>query len=166
MASETADRSKADDRDVVVTRVLAAPRALVFEAWTRPEHVVHWWQPVDGMEPPVCEVFDVRPGGVMRLRVKTPDGMEQVWHGVFREVVPPERLVFEDACEEKGRVFHRTVTTVTLEDMGGKTRLTIRARLEFVPGRDAKYTPEFMRRGWAGGWERNLNLLERRLAQE
>jgi uncharacterized protein YndB with AHSA1/START domain len=157
--------SEAADRDVVVTRVLDAPRALVFEAWTQPEHVVHWWQPV-GFGPPVCEVFDARPGGAMRLRVKTPDGTEQVWSGVFREVVPPERLVFEDACEEKGRVFHRTVTTVTFEDIAGKTRLTIHGRLDWVPGRDAKYTPDFMRRGWAGGWETNLNLLERRLAQE
>ena len=161
MASDTADR------DVVVTRVLAAPRALVFEAWTKLEHVAHWWQP-DGFEPPVCEVFDARPGGVMRFRVKAPDGTEQMWHGVFREVIPPDRIVFEDACEEQGRVFHRTVTTVTLEDMGAKTRLTIHGRLEFVPGRDVKYTPDFMRRGWATGWEENLDLLERHLnsAQE
>ena len=159
MASEDADR------EVVVTRVLAAPRALVFEAWTRPEHVVHWWQPV-GLEPPVCEALDARPGGAFRVRLKTPDGIEYVWYGVFREVVPPERIVFEDACEEKGRVFHRTLTTVTFEDIAGKTRLTIHARLDWVPGRDAKYTPDYMRRGWAAGWETNLNLLERRLAQE
>ena len=156
--------SEAADRDVVVTRVLAAPRALVFEAWTQPEHVVHWWQPV-GLEP-VCDAFDARPGGAFRLRMKTPDGTEYVWYGVFHEVVPPERIVFEDACEEKAGVFHRTVTTVTFEDIAGKTRLTIQARLDWVPGRDAKYTPDFMRRGWAAGWERNLTLLERRLAQE
>jgi len=157
--------SEVADRDVVITRVLAAPRALVFEAWTQPEHVVHWWRPV-GLEPLVCEAFDARPGGAFRVRLKTPDGIEYVWYGVFREVVPPERIVFEDACEEKGRVFHRTVTTVTFEDIAGKTRLTIHAKLDWVPGRDAKYTPAYMRRGWAAGWETNLNLLERRLAQE
>ena len=156
--------SEAADRDVVVTRVLAAPRALVFEAWTQPEHIVHWWQPV-GVEP-VCEALDVRPGGAFRVRMTSTDGTEYVWYGVFREVVPPERIVFEDACEEKGRVFHRTLTTVTFEDIAGKTRLTIHARLDWVPGRDAKYTPDFMRRGWVAGWETNLNLLERRLARE
>ena len=153
------------DRDVVVTRVLAAPRALVFEAWTQPEHVVHWWQP-EGFAPPVCEVLDARPGGAIRLRTKIHGGSEYVWYGVFREVVPPERLVFEDACEENGRVFHRTLTTVTLEDLGGKTRLTIHARLDWVPDRDPKYTSDRIRRGWVAGMEENLNLLERLLAQE
>jgi uncharacterized protein YndB with AHSA1/START domain len=134
----------------------------VFAAWTQKEHVVHWWQPAG--QAPVCEALDARPGGAFRVRLKTPDGIENVWYGVFREVVPPERIVFEDACEEKGRVFHRTVTTVTFEDVAGETRVTIHARLDWVPDRDAKYTPEFMRRGWAAGWERNLNLLEGHLA--
>jgi uncharacterized protein YndB with AHSA1/START domain len=164
VASEAADRSTADDRDVVITRVLAAPRALVFEAWTRPEHVVHWWQPL-GVEP-VIEALDARPGGAFRVCMKTPDGSEYVMYGIFREVVPPERIVFEDECQQQGSVFHRTVTTVTFEDLGAQTRLTIHARLDWVPGRDPKYTPDYMRRGWAASWDEILTLLERRLAQE
>lgn len=154
--------SEAVDRDVVITRVLSAPRALVFEAWTRAEHVKHWWQPM-GLGSAVCEALDARPGGTFRVRVKGPGGTEQVWYGIFREVAPPGRIVFEDACDEKGAVFHRTITTVTFEDMGEKTRVTMQARLDFVPGRDAKYTPDFMRRGWAAGWERILTLLEHHL---
>ena len=90
--------------EVVVTRVVAAPRSLVYAAWTDPRHVVHWWQPT-GFAPPVVETMDVRPGGVFRVRMRHADGVDYTWYGVYRTVVEGERLVYEDFCEEAGALF-------------------------------------------------------------
>ena len=145
--------------EVVVTRVVAAPRSLVYEAWTDPRHVVHWWQPT-GFAPPVVETMDVRPGGVFRVRMRHADGVDYTWYGVYRTVVEGERLVYEDFCEEAGALFHRTTTTVILEEQDGKTTITIRVWLDLVPDRDPKYTVESIRSGWVSGWEDNLTLLD------
>jgi uncharacterized protein YndB with AHSA1/START domain len=150
--------------EAVVTRVLDAPRALVYEAWTDPRHVVHWWRP-EGFAPPVVEVMDVRPGGTFRVRMPYANGVEYTWYGTYRTVVAGERLVFEDFCEEGGALFHHTVTTVTLEEHDGRTTVTIRVDLALVPDRDPKYTEDVIRHGWASGWEHNLTLLSHYLGR-
>ncbi len=149
----------AAEHEAVVTRVLDAPRALVYRMWVEPEHVVHWWQP-SGFATPVVETMDVRPGGTFRVRMPHVDGVEYTWYGVYRRVVENHLLVFEDFCDEAGARFHHTVTTVTFEEHDEKTTITIRVRLRLVPDRDPKYTVEVIRRGWASGWEDNLTLLE------
>ena len=98
---------------IVMTRRLAAPRAYVFDAWTQPEHVICWWDP-SGSRLTSCEI-DLRPGGAFRF---VPEGSPDVpsFSGVYREIAPPERLVF-DAMGAVGRVI--------LEDLGGATLMTV-----------------------------------------
>jgi uncharacterized protein YndB with AHSA1/START domain len=104
--------------------MFAAPREQVFEAWTRSEHVTCWWDPT-GSPLAQCEI-DLRPGGAFRFVNQRSAGGHQ-FAGVYREIAPPDYLVFE-AMGATGRVV--------LEEIGGKTRLTVRiecgsaARLE------------------------------------
>jgi uncharacterized protein YndB with AHSA1/START domain len=105
------------DRDthaIVLTRILAAPRAQVFEAWTQPEHVRCWWDPA-GLPLAECEI-DLRPGGAFRFVNRNSSGAYE-FAGIYREIAPPDYLIFE-AMGAIGRVI--------LEEIGGKTRLTVR----------------------------------------
>lgn len=97
------DGSVAIDRDshaIVLTHVLSAPRARVFEAWTQPEHVKCWWDPA-GRPLEVCEI-DLRPGGAFRFINQHASGARE-FAGIYREIAPPDRLVFE-AMGAIGRV--------------------------------------------------------------
>ena len=80
------------DREIVVTRVVDAPRRLVFEAWTNPEYLPRWMLGRPGWTMPVCEI-DLRPGGKWRFVWRQVDGTEMAMHGVYKEIAPPERLV-------------------------------------------------------------------------
>ena len=84
------------DREVVVTRVVTAPRRLVFEAWTNPEYLPRWMLGPPGWTMPVCEI-DLRPGGAFRTVMNGPNGERHDNTGCFLEVVPNERIVFTDA---------------------------------------------------------------------
>jgi uncharacterized protein YndB with AHSA1/START domain len=99
---------------IVLTRTLAASREQVFESWTRPEHVRCWWDPA-GHPLAVCEI-DLRAGGAFRFVNRHSSGAHE-FAGVYREIAPPKRLVFE-AMGAIGRVV--------LEERGGRTRLTVR----------------------------------------
>src|ERR1035438_2272733 len=116
-ASDTADR------ELIFTRVFDAPRELVFKAWTDPRHLMQWWGP-KGFTTSVYEM-DVRPGGVWRLAMRGPDGVDYKNRIVFLEVVKPERLVYKHE-PEKGSEPVSFETTVTFAEEGGKTRLTLR----------------------------------------
>ena len=118
------------DRHIVVTRLFDAPRALVFEAWTKAEHVAHWWDP-SGVPLAVCEI-DLRQGGAFRWVNRAPDGGEgYVFRGIYREIVPPEKLVFTAPDSPE-----RGATLVFAED-GKKTRLTITMECATRRERDA-----------------------------
>jgi uncharacterized protein YndB with AHSA1/START domain len=80
------------DREIAMTRVFDAPRRLVFEAWTNPEHVPHWLLGPEGWTMPVCEI-DLRPGGSWHFVWRRSDGTEMEMRGEYREITPPERLV-------------------------------------------------------------------------
>src|SRR5579862_8930953 len=86
------------EREVTITRTFAAPRALVFKAWTDPQHLAQWWGP-KGFTNPVCE-FDARVGGALRIHMRGPDGTIYPMEGVIRELVTPERLVFSAAATD------------------------------------------------------------------
>ena len=79
------------ERELVITRVYDAPRELVFRAWTDPKHMARWWGPKHFTNR--VEQMDVRPGGAWRIVMCAPDGSEYPAQGVYREIVPPERLV-------------------------------------------------------------------------
>jgi len=120
------------DREIVLTRVFDAPRRLVFEALTKPEHVRRWWG-WRASTMPVCEM-DFRPGGAWRFVQRGPDGKEAAFRGVYREIVPPERIV--NTFEFEGLPGHVSVETLTLVERDGKTTLTSTARFDSVEDRD------------------------------
>jgi uncharacterized protein YndB with AHSA1/START domain len=173
MAAENSNASssatpQADDRDFVITRVFDAPRALVFKAWTDPKHMARWWGPHTFTNPVVQ--LDVRAGGAFRIVMRGPDGIDHPAKGIYREVVEPERLVFTIDHSELPDEWHDRVnptrdkaagkpaveglTTVTFEDQGGKTKLTIRMRFESAALRDA-----LLKLGMNQGWSQSLERL-------
>ena len=119
--------------EIQLTRLFDAPRHLVFEALTRPEHVRQWWGRLgDGYSVPVCEI-DLRIGGRWRFVNRHPHG-EAAFHGEYKEIAPPDRLVFTEIFED----FPDAVSVVTTElaDEDGKTRLTATVRYPSVEVRD------------------------------
>src|SRR5687768_8262450 len=109
------------DTEIRMTRLFDAPRRLVFEAMTKPEHVKQWWGRLgEGYSVPLCEI-DLRPGGKWRFVNRHPNG-EAAFHGEYREITPPSRLVFTEIFEE----FPDSVSVVTSEftEEDGKTRMT------------------------------------------
>jgi uncharacterized protein YndB with AHSA1/START domain len=120
------------DREIVMTRVFDAPRDLVFEAHTSCEHMSHWWGPRK-YEVASCEI-DFRPGGAWRIVHRGPEGEGPGFRGEFREIVPPERIVW--TFEWEGMPGHVSVDTLTLEERDGKTTLTARSVFDTVEDRD------------------------------
>lgn len=115
------------DHQIVITRLFDAPRTLVFEAWTKAEHVAHWWDP-SGVPLAVCEI-DLRPNGAFRWVNRAPDGGEgHSFAGIYREIVPPEKLVFAGMTGTGILVF---------TEEGERTRLTITMECASKQDRDA-----------------------------
>ncbi len=121
------------DREVVVTRVVDAPRRLVFEAWTSPKHVPLWMLGPEGWTMPVCEI-DLRPGGAWHFVWRRADGTEMGMHGVYREVSPPERVVH---TESWGADWPETINTLVLSEQAGKTTITLTVLYPSKEARDA-----------------------------
>ena len=121
------------DHEIRLTRLFDAPRQLVFEAMTKPEHIRQWWGCLgDDYSVPFCEV-DLRVGGKWRFVNRHPKG-EAAFHGEYREIVPPSRVVFTEIFEEFPDVV--SVVTSELTEEGGKTRLTATVRYPSMQVRD------------------------------
>ena len=119
--------------EIRMTRLFDAPRQLVFEAMTKPEHVTQWWGRLgDGYSVPVCEI-DLRVGGAWRFVNRHPEG-EAVFYGEYREITPPSRLVFTEIFEP----YPDSVSVVTTEftTEGSKTRMTATVRYPSLEVRD------------------------------
>ncbi len=129
---------------------MRAPRDLVFKAWTMPEHIVRWFGPDDftvaGVE------LDVRSGGKWRIGIRSPEGQEFWMHGVYREVMPPEKLVFTHIWEEGHESpHHETLVTIRLSESEGQTTLTFhKAVLKDFAAWESQ----------TAGWSQCLNRLE------
>ncbi|KYF92653.1 ATPase [Sorangium cellulosum] len=122
------------EQEIHMTRLFNAPRHLVFEAMTKPEHVKRWWGCLgEGYSVPVCEI-DLRPGGAWRFVNRHPHG-EAAFHGEYKEITPPSRLVYTEIFE----MYPDTVSLVTsvLTEEGGKTRVTTTTRYPSKEVRDA-----------------------------
>lgn len=144
------------DREIVLTRLFAAPPRLVFEAMTRPEHVRRWWGNLgEGYSVPVCEI-DLRPGGRWRFVNRHPKG-EAGFHGEYREVDPPNRLVFTEIFEP----FPDAGSLVTAEfaEEDGKTRLTVTCEYPSKQVRD-QVMASGMERGAALSYDRLEDLVQ------
>lgn len=116
-----------------ITRTFNAPARLVFEAWTKPEYLRAWYGP-RRMTLEACEV-DLRVGGAWRRVLRGPDGSAVGWHGEFKEIDAPTRLVFTEIFEPFPD--HPSTVTVTLVERAGKTHATIVQLHDSVASRDA-----------------------------
>jgi len=118
------------EQEFVVERQFTAPRTLMFQVFTQPEHLKHWWAP-QPYTLPVCTI-DLRPGGIWHYCMHSPEGQDQWARSVYREIVPPEKLVYtttfadEHANPTLGMPEH--LTTVIFTEEGGKTRVTTRVQ--------------------------------------
>jgi uncharacterized protein YndB with AHSA1/START domain len=142
------------DREIVLTRVFDAPRALVFEAHTTCEHIRRWWgrgNPLD------CEI-DLRPGGRWRFVEHAPDGTDHGFRGEYREIVAPERIV--QTFEYEGWPGKVSVETLVLEEHDGKTTLTVTSVFDSVEDRDG-----MLQSGMETGASESMDALAELLAE-
>jgi uncharacterized protein YndB with AHSA1/START domain len=150
------------DREIAMTRVFDAPRRLVFEAYTRPELLKRWLGVHAGWSLAVCEI-DLRVGGAYRYVWRGPDGAEMGMRGVYREVVPNERIVATEVFDQAWYPGE-AVGTVSLVEQGGRTTLTITVRYQSQEVRDLVLkTP--MASGVEAGFDKLAGLLPA-MAQE
>ncbi len=157
MTGRTTGTTSAADREIVATRVLNAPRELVFRAWTDPKPTAQWWGP-KGFRNPVCEL-DVRPGGNIRIDMRGPDGTVYPMTGVYQEIVTLQRLVFTSAALDKeGNPLFEVLNIVSFAEQDGKTTQTLQARVVKRTAEAAPYL-EGMDEGWSQGLERLANHL-------
>jgi uncharacterized protein YndB with AHSA1/START domain len=148
MSASNPDVAGAASLELVVTRLIDAPRALVFKAWTQQEHAARWWGP-QGFTIESCRL-DATRGGAYRVAMRSPEGSLHIKRGVYQEVVAPERLVFTYAWEDAdGNPGHEMRITVTFEARGRQTLLTLRhTGFQNVPQRDSHQG------GWTSCFER------------
>ena len=121
------------DREVLLTRVVSAPRRLVFAAWTEPRHLQRWLTGPEGWTMPVCEI-DLRPGGRWRYVYRKASGKEMTLTGSVLEVAPPERLV---TTESWGPEWPETVNTLVLTESEGRTTIALTITYVSKEARDA-----------------------------
>jgi uncharacterized protein YndB with AHSA1/START domain len=132
--SDTFTLTTPSDREIRITRLFDAPRHLVFEAMTKPEHVRRWWGNLDERySVPVCEI-DLRVGGTWRFVGRGPEGQYPAFHGVYREIDAPGRLVYTEIFEPYPDV--ESVVTQLLTEEGGKTRITVTSLYPSLEVRD------------------------------
>ena len=153
-------------QDIRITRVFDVPRELIWRAWTDPEHFKRWWGP-RGYTSPFCEM-DLRIGGKYLNCMRSPEGKDYWSTGVYREIVPIERLVFTDSfADEQGNVVPAThyglsadfplemLVTVTLEDQDGKTKMTLE-HIGLPTGREG----DGAQQGWAESFDKLAETFE------
>jgi uncharacterized protein YndB with AHSA1/START domain len=141
------------EREVIITRVFDAPRELVFKAWTEPDRLMRWWGPQHWTNP-VCDV-DLRVGGSWRIVMRAPDGGEYPCGGEYLEIVEPELLVFtNNPYDGQGNALLEGLTSVTFEDLNGKTKLTLKTRAKGLVSYAAA-----MLEGMEMGWSQSLDRL-------
>ncbi|MBF2047014.1 MAG: SRPBCC domain-containing protein [Elainella sp. C42_A2020_010] len=154
-----------NEREIIITRIFNAPRELVFKAWTELNQIEQWWGPA-GFTTHVTEL-DLRPGGQWRYVMVSPDGTEYPAKGVFREIVPPERIVTSDEFDEgfeqviNADLPQGIVMTILLEEMGDKTKLTL--QIVHATDEDRRKHEEM---GVVAGWNSSFDCLDEFLATQ
>lgn len=143
-----------------IERVIAAPRKLVWEAWTLPVLLSQWFAP-DYYTVPVCEL-DVRVGGAIKLTMQAPDGTSFPMTGTYKEIISGRKLrSVQSPLDENGKSLFDLDLTVHLDDEGEKTKITVTASALATSPKAAPHLA-----GLQPGWEQNLANLERMLAQK
>ena len=150
-SSGTAIVTLPTDEQILITREFAAPRHLVYKAWTTPELVKRWWS---GKRGEVTSVeIDLRVGGTWRYVMVANEGFEVAFHGEYQEVVPNERLVSTEVFE--GFPDGEALDTLTLTEEDGRTTMTILVQHSSKEHRDAHIDS-----GMEGGMQEAMDLLE------
>ena len=145
---------RAGEQEVVVERQFSVPRTLMFQVFTQPEHLKRWWAPPP-YTIPVCTI-DLRPDGIWHYCMRSPEGQDQWARAVYREIVPPEKLVYtttfadEYANPIEGMPEH--LTTMLFTEEAGKTSVT--ARVQFASAAALKVALDLgMLQGMSITWE-------------
>ncbi len=153
-SSGTATVTLPTDEQILITREFAAPKHLVWKAWTTPELVKRWWHANRG-EVTLAEIH-LEVGGTWRYVSRTEDGFEVAFHGEYREIVPNERMVSTEAYEGiPDADANATVNTMTLTEADGRTTLTVLVQCPSKETRDA-----IIASGMEAGMQDALDLLE------
>jgi PhnB protein len=143
------------DREIVLSRVFNAPRHLVFDAWTKPEHMKHWYG-CSFATLRACEI-DLRPGGAYRF-VMQANGADHTMRGIYREIARPDRLVYTEGYVTEGFASNEALVTVTFVERDGKTTLTSTILHGSIEDRDAH-----LKSGMEHGAAETLDRLEEHL---
>lgn len=152
MTSATAEYTTPSEVEFQIQRLFDAPRPLVWEAFTKPEHLTQWMLGPDGWSMPLCEI-DLRPGGTWHYQWRQESGETMDMHGVYREVTPYDRLV---TTENWGGPYPETLNTVTFtETADGKTLVTTTIRYPSTEAREAA-----VQTGMTRGVERSYERLD------
>ncbi|MEZ4732958.1 MAG: SRPBCC domain-containing protein [Caldilineaceae bacterium] len=164
MSRATQKMERLSDRELVVSRTFAAPRELVWQAWSKCEHLQHWWAPT-GWSMPVCKM-DFRVGGTWHYCMKgsMPDGSEMESWGltVYQEIVEPERLVvldqFADAAGNVSAEMPKLLNTITFTEVAGQTKVT--SHTEFATAADLETVVQMgMEEGMTQSWDQLADYL-------
>ncbi|MGA7545488.1 MAG: SRPBCC domain-containing protein [Methyloceanibacter sp.] len=155
------NQSETSTEDFVISRVFDAPRELVWKAFTDPERMQHWWGPKGFTV--IASKMDLRPGGTYHYGMKAPDGSTMWGKFTYREIDPPKRLVFINSFSDEagGTTRHplhsawplEMLSTFTFEDLGDKTRFTVRWAAYNATEDERKTfdtSHDSMRQGWGG----------------
>jgi uncharacterized protein YndB with AHSA1/START domain len=165
--------TNAASKDFVISRVLKAPRDLVWQCFTDPERMKQWWGP-KGVKV-VKSDMDLRVGGTYHYGMETPDGKVMWGKFVYREITPPQKLIFTNSfSDEAGGVTRhpmapswplQLLSTFTFEDVpGGKTKFTVRWT-PFNPTEEERTTFDAGHASMTGGWSGTMDKLEAYLAK-
>jgi uncharacterized protein YndB with AHSA1/START domain len=145
------------DVEIAMTRAFDAPRALVWEMFTQPEHVRQWWG-CKHLEVTICEI-DLRVGGAYRYVGRMPGGGDVPFRGVYREIAAPERLVHTEIYDVPEARDHESVVTTTFTEQAGKTTVHSVVRYDSKATRDI-VLGSGMEHGVASGYDRIDEMLE------
>lgn len=150
-----ANSSAVAARELTITRLFRAPRELVFRVWTDPAHLANWWGPARFTNPR-CE-WDVRPGGKIHVDMRAPDGVVYPMGGEFREIAPPERLVFlTSALDAQGKPIFQNLNTVIFKEFeDNQTLIELNVQVVEELGDAEQYL-----KGMEQGWSSSLDKLE------
>ncbi len=145
------------DREIMMTRMLDAPRERVFDAWTTPEMLKQWMYGPEGHSLVVCEQ-DLRPGGALRFVWRLPDGRDMGMSGVYRDIARPERIVHTEIFDQDWTGGETVVTTTFTEQQAGQTTVTLTVQYSSREARD-KALQSPMAEGMEAGFKRLETLL-------
>ncbi len=147
-----------ENKELTITRTFNAPRALVWEAWTKEEHIQKWWGP-KGFTNPVCQ-WDARAGKEILIHMQAPDGTIYPMDGTFTEIVKPEKIVFTSgALDNNGKHLFDIVNTINFIDEGDKTKLVLHFIVSNIRPEAAPHIA-----GMETGWNMSLDKLTAFLA--